>query len=562
MSTKLGVIVADFRTSLAVKMAVGATTGTLQSATDDDAVALPAGNYYMTIDGDNSQKEHIRCTLAGTALSSVKSVSRQGVQTAGTVREHRIGASVTITNFAHLKEINDLVSGATDLDASDPLKYDGVASITDNAHLATKKYVDDTAFSGAPDATTVVKGIIELATTAEAAAGTAAGGTGANLVPANSMFNATSSAAVLVPVTNGSGKISDGFLNKGTVSGIASLNASTKVVEDPANATATPTASKIPIADGSGDLARGWINFDLQSFTVNGTWTKPADIQYVEVVCIGAGGGGGGGSKEAAGSGGNSGGGGGGGGAVTKMLFRASDLGATETITVGVGGTSGAGGGAGVGSPGGDGGLSSFGTWLRAGGGGGGLGGFVSASVAGGGGGSVVSSAVANVGGAPTVSAASISGQGITEGATANGFCSEFGGAGGGAAGYQSNGFTGGSSIFAGPAGGGGGGLDNGATEYTGGAGGAGQSYTAGGGGAAGAAATAGTAGSTNAVAKTGYCGSAGGGGGSGNAVVGGAGGNGGAPGAGAGGGGATHSGANGGAGGVGGRGEVIIKSW
>jgi hypothetical protein len=46
---------------------------------------------------------------------------------------------------------------------------------------------------------------------------------------------------------------------KGAVSGYASLNASTKVVEDPANATATPTASKIPIADGSGKLD-GWIS--------------------------------------------------------------------------------------------------------------------------------------------------------------------------------------------------------------------------------------------------------------------------------------------------------------
>jgi len=46
---------------------------------------------------------------------------------------------------------------------------------------------------------------------------------------------------------------------KGAASGYASLNASTKVVEDPANATATPTASKIPIADGSGKLD-GWIS--------------------------------------------------------------------------------------------------------------------------------------------------------------------------------------------------------------------------------------------------------------------------------------------------------------
>jgi hypothetical protein len=40
--------------------------------------------------------------------------------------------------------------------------------------------------------------------------------------------------------------------------GIATLDSSTLVVQNPANATTTPTASKIPIADTSGKLAAGW----------------------------------------------------------------------------------------------------------------------------------------------------------------------------------------------------------------------------------------------------------------------------------------------------------------
>jgi hypothetical protein len=56
---------------------------------------------------------------------------------------------------------------------------------------------------------------------------------------------------------------------KGAASGVASLNAATKVVEDPANATATPTASKIPIADGSGKLAAGWGGSALTLATLN-----------------------------------------------------------------------------------------------------------------------------------------------------------------------------------------------------------------------------------------------------------------------------------------------------
>jgi hypothetical protein len=38
------------------------------------------------------------------------------------------------------------------------------------------------------------------------------------------------------------------------------LNVGSKVVEDPANATATPTISKIPISDGSGTL-NSWVTF-------------------------------------------------------------------------------------------------------------------------------------------------------------------------------------------------------------------------------------------------------------------------------------------------------------
>ncbi len=47
---------------------------------------------------------------------------------------------------------------------------------------------------------------------------------------------------------------------KGAASGVASLNGSTKVVEDPANAQTTAAASKIPLADGSGKISNGWLN--------------------------------------------------------------------------------------------------------------------------------------------------------------------------------------------------------------------------------------------------------------------------------------------------------------
>ena len=55
--------------------------------------------------------------------------------------------------------------------------------------------------------------------------------------------------------------------SKGAASGLASLNSSSKVVQDPANATATPTASKIAISDAQAHL-NGWLSFGTGSTDV------------------------------------------------------------------------------------------------------------------------------------------------------------------------------------------------------------------------------------------------------------------------------------------------------
>lgn len=59
--------------------------------------------------------------------------------------------------------------------------------------------------------------------------------------------------------TNTHAQIDTFISSKAGASGLASLNASSLVVQNPANATATPMASKIPIADGSAKLD-GWVS--------------------------------------------------------------------------------------------------------------------------------------------------------------------------------------------------------------------------------------------------------------------------------------------------------------
>jgi len=218
MATELATIVADFRTTLATEIAVGGTSGTLQSNTDADGNTIPNGTYFLTLDGDGTQKEYIKCTVTGTALSSIRTINRQGVQASGTVRKHRIGAKVQITNFAHIKYMLDLLDGTTDFDASTPLKYDGVPTITSGMveTLATVDYVNGVALAGAPDAQTNVKGVVELATVAEQGTAEAVGSTGANLVPANANLVKTSSGAGdenKIAILNASGVFADGFLD-------------------------------------------------------------------------------------------------------------------------------------------------------------------------------------------------------------------------------------------------------------------------------------------------------------------------------------------------------------
>jgi hypothetical protein len=115
------------------------------------------------------------------------------------------------------------------------------------------------------------------------------------------------------------------------------------------------------------------------------TYTKPSDLVFAFVVCIGAGGGGGGGRKGALGTN-RTGGGGGAGGAIARRWLTNSQISSIETVTIGTGGTA----GSGVtidttnGVSGGNGGQTSFNTLVIATGGNGGIGGTQSTSSSGG----------------------------------------------------------------------------------------------------------------------------------------------------------------------------------
>lgn len=208
----LGKIIADFSTTLNLKVAVWATSATLDSATDDDWVSLPAWTYFFTIDANNSSKEYIKCTLSGTAISSIQSYSRQGALTSGFARTHRKGAIVKMTDFGVIKNMIDMLDDTTpadltvtDLDFSGTttggLKVKSLTTVQRDAITPANGQIIynttagefqiyqggawSTMASGStqPNASTTVAGKKEDPTDAESIAGTDVGGTGATMSP-------------------------------------------------------------------------------------------------------------------------------------------------------------------------------------------------------------------------------------------------------------------------------------------------------------------------------------------------------------------------------------------
>lgn len=144
MSSKLTKVVANFETSLATKLANGATSGALTSVTDKNSVALPAGKYCMIIDRGTGDEEHLVFDLSGTAMSNIFSVSRQGIQTSGVqnLNGHRAGSKCYLTDFVNLKVIVDILNGVETLDSANPVKYDADPTFNDTKQLVSKGYVD------------------------------------------------------------------------------------------------------------------------------------------------------------------------------------------------------------------------------------------------------------------------------------------------------------------------------------------------------------------------------------------------------------------------------------
>jgi hypothetical protein len=254
----------------------GDTTITLNDLEDIYGNTLTMADFgnigYGRIDPDGDEVSE-SFTFSGVTANSDGTFTLTGIktvlakypytQTSGLARSHSINAIVRFTNTASFydnfanKENDEIIDGTWTFDGDNLPRVDSYTAPTLDTEFAPKKYIDDTAISGAPDGTETVKGIWEGATQAEMSAGTATGTTGAYLLLKSQYASSTSPSTTTVPITNTSGKLDDSW--GGSAETLATLDANSLVVQNPANATSTPTADKIPIANASSTLHGGWV---------------------------------------------------------------------------------------------------------------------------------------------------------------------------------------------------------------------------------------------------------------------------------------------------------------
>lgn len=268
------VAVARFESSLASKITSNATSMTLVSGTDSSGRAL-SGFTCFTIDEGTATVEDVCGTAAGTSVSAmIRGIDPvTGTSSVTSLEfEHRRGADVKITDSPQLLVISRILNGNETL--PNIITYDsGVSSSSIASNLqnvASVAYVNSVATSGAPNASASAKGLVQAATGAQISISTSAGSTGALLFAPSNLYSSTSSATILVPVTQSNGKLAQGFLDLSqswTFTGSVVHNATTTIAATSSaplilngislalNASQTPFASSTLSSNASGTLA-------------------------------------------------------------------------------------------------------------------------------------------------------------------------------------------------------------------------------------------------------------------------------------------------------------------
>lgn len=216
LGAAIPVAVARFETSLQSSISASATSMTLVSGTDAAGNSL-SGFLCFTIDEGTTIVEDVCGTASSTSVTSITRGINPvtGTSSVSSLKfAHRRGASVKITDHPHVALHGRLLNGQETL--PNGLIYDPSITTTtlaaNTSFLASVAYANQIALQGAPTATGTTPGILELSSRTQLSAGTLMDGA-YTLVPSNGFFSYNPQAATSVPVSNGSGKIAQGWLD-------------------------------------------------------------------------------------------------------------------------------------------------------------------------------------------------------------------------------------------------------------------------------------------------------------------------------------------------------------
>ena len=219
-------VVTNYKTTLSRSISSTASTIYVSSLTTKDGHVLTMADLgtkvFFTLEPGSNKEEIVMATGVGTLswTGVTRGLAFYATSTAAVTanqKSHSAGSAIVMSNVHYVydelvdKDTADTISGLKTYVTYPQIQT--YAAPTVDEQLAPKKYVDDVISSGAPDATEGVKGISELATGAEAAAGTSSGSASRLVLPASLATSTSQVAQNSIPVTLSTGKLDTSFFN-------------------------------------------------------------------------------------------------------------------------------------------------------------------------------------------------------------------------------------------------------------------------------------------------------------------------------------------------------------
>lgn len=216
--------IALYEDSLQSAITSSATSFTLVRGTDIVGTSLASSTYGFIIDEGSASQEFVLADCVATACTNViRGVSPITGLTAVTSlqKAHRRGAVVKMTDAPILLILKRLVNG--DETWPNIISYVSHPTFTSDTQIVDKKYVDDIAISGSPDATTAIKGISKLSVVPVSSTSPIAVGDNDNRVSPVSLATVTAGQVQAMAGTSGTPSSSNKYVTDADTTGTGSV---------------------------------------------------------------------------------------------------------------------------------------------------------------------------------------------------------------------------------------------------------------------------------------------------------------------------------------------------